>query len=292
MHVTVDAAAKINLLLDIRGTLPNGYHELYMIMQSVSLFDRVSVEKSDTGTIELSCSREAIPCDARNTAYRAAEQFFQFTDIENKGTRIYIEKNIPHEAGLAGGSADAAAVIRGLDRIYRTELRERDMCAIGVKIGADVPFCIMGGTMIAQGIGEILTPIPDMPDCTLVLAKPSAGVSTARAYAQYDAVGSCRSQDEQGMLTAIREGNLTAISHKLGNSFEQLIDTPKRVAIKSVLRECGALGSCMSGSGPTVFGIFDDIAQAGQAEKRMHTVVDDVFLCRPVKYGCKFVKTE
>ncbi len=292
MRVIIDAAAKINLLLDIKGRLPNGYHSLYMVMQSVSLYDRVTVEQTDTGIIELTCSREAIPCDSRNTAYRAAECFFEQTGIQNGGLRIHIDKKIPHEAGLAGGSADAAAVLRALDAIYAPGLRERDLCRIGVKIGADVPFCIAGGTMIAQGIGEVLTPLEDMPACTIVLAKPAEGVSTAAAYARYDERGSCRGQDSKAMLAAIRGGDLYQIAQKLGNSFEQLIDTPRRVEIKSILRSCGAIGSCMSGSGPTVFGLFDDEVRAEKAVRQLRTIVDDVFICHPVKFGCNPVKTE
>ena len=292
MRVIIDAAAKINLLLDIKGKLPNGYHSLYMVMQSVSLCDRVTVEQTDTGIIELTCSREAIPCDSRNTAYRAAECFFEQTGIQNGGLRIHIDKKIPHEAGLAGGSADAAAVLRALDAIYAPGLRERDLCRIGVKIGADVPFCIAGGTMIAQGIGEVLTPLEDMPACTIVLAKPAEGVSTAAAYARYDERGSCRGQDSKAMLAAIRGGDLYQIAQKLGNSFEQLIDTPPRVEIKSILRSCGAIGSCMSGSGPTVFGLFDDEVRAEKAVRQLRTIVDDVFICHPVKFGCNPVKIE
>ncbi|HIR52779.1 MAG TPA: 4-(cytidine 5'-diphospho)-2-C-methyl-D-erythritol kinase [Candidatus Onthovicinus excrementipullorum] len=292
MRVIIDAAAKINLLLDIKGKLPNGYHSLYMVMQSVSLCDRVTVEQTDTGIIELTCSREAIPCDSRNTAYRAAECFFEQTGIQNGGLRIHIDKKIPHEAGLAGGSADAAAVLRALDAIYAPGLRERDLCRIGVKIGADVPFCIAGGTMIAQGIGEVLTPLEDMPACTIVLAKPAEGVSTAAAYARYDERGSCRGQDSKAMLAAIRGGDLYQIAQKLGNSFEQLIDTPRRVEIKSILRSCGAIGSCMSGSGPTVFGLFDDEVRAEKAVRQLRTIVDDVFICHPVKFGCNPVKIE
>lgn len=292
MRVTVEAAAKINLLLDIRGRLANGYHDLYMIMQSVSLFDRVIVEQTNSEGIVLTCSEKNIPCDERNTAYKAAKQFFRFTGIENSGIRIHIEKHIPHEAGLAGGSADAAAVIRGMDQIYGTKLRERDMCAIGVRVGADVPFCIMGGTMIAQGIGDILTPIEDIPDCTLVLSKPAVGVSTAQAYAQYDAVGFCRRQDEQGMLAAIKGGDLYMIARKLGNCFEQLIDTPKRVELKSKMREGGAIGSCMSGSGPTVFGIFDSPEKGEQCAVQLKSIVPHVFICHPEKVGCKVIKSE
>lgn len=291
-RVTVDAAAKINLLLDIKGTLPNGYHSLYMIMQSVDLFDKVTVERTGEGDIALTCSREAIPCDARNTAYKAALKFFAFTGLQNDGIRIHIEKHIPHEAGLAGGSADAAAVVRALDTLYETRLRERDLCEIGVQVGADVPFCIMGGTMIAQGIGEMLTPIRDMPECKLVLAKPSEGVSTALAYARYDEAGSCRAQDEQGMLAAIRSGDLYLIAQKLGNSFEQLIDTPKRVDIKAAMRQSGALGSCMSGSGPTVFGVFDDPERAEDCAEKLKKIVPDVFICNPEKFGCKLISIE
>lgn len=293
MRVTCDAAAKINLLLDIKGVLPNGYHSLYMVMQSVSLFDRITVEATAGGGIELTCSREGIPCDSRNTAYRAAECFFRVTGIPNPGVRIHIEKQIPHEAGLAGGSADAAAVIRALDRIYSPGLRERDLCRIGVQVGADVPFCICGGTMIAQGIGDLLTPLPDMPDCTLLLAKPAEGVSTAQAYARYDAQrGSCRSQDACGMLAAIRGGDLYEIARRLGNTFEQLMDTPHRVELKSALRSGGAIGSCMSGSGPTVFGIFDAPERAESCLAQLRTIVKDVFLCHPVQSGCYCIKVE
>ena len=292
MRVIVDAAAKINLLLDIKGRLPNGYHALYMVMQSVSLYDRVTAERTGTGAIELTCSRPGIPCDSRNTAWRAAEQFFEQTGIRHGGVRIHLEKRIPHEAGLAGGSADAAAVLHAMNALYGTALRERDLCRIGASVGADVPFCVAGGTMLAQGIGEVLTPLADMPDCTIVLAKPAEGVSTAAAYARYDELGSCRGQDSEAMMAAIRGGDLYQIAQKLGNSFEQLIDTPRRVEIKSILRGCGAIGSCMSGSGPTVFGIFDDTARAEKAAAQLRTIVDDVFLCRPEKYGCILQKTE
>ena len=146
--------------------------------------------------------------------------------------------------------------------------------------------------MIAQGIGEVLTPLEDMPACTIVLAKPAEGVSTAAAYARYDERGSCRGQDSEAMLAAIRGGDLYQIGQKLGNSFEQLIDTPRRVEIKSILRSCGAIGSCMSGSGPTVFGLFDDEVRAEKAVRQLRTIVDDVFICHPVKFGCNPVKIE
>ena len=285
MKAEYKAAAKINLMLDILTTLENGYHSLFMIMQSVGLYDTVSVESTDDGRISISCSEKKLPCDKSNIAYKAAEAFFDYTKITNKGIKIHIEKNIPFAAGMAGGSADGAAVIAALNDIYSAGLSQKELCAVGVKVGADVPFCLTGGTCLAQNIGEVLSPLTDLPDCHIVLAKPERGVSTKEAYAAFDTAQNIRHLDTCGMLFAASKGDLNEICRRTKNVFEQLIEVPERVPIKSVLNRYGALAACMSGSGPTVFGIFDDESKAECAVKSLRSFINQVYLVKPVKSG-------
>ena len=285
MKAEYKAAAKINLMLDILTTLENGYHSLFMIMQSVGLYDTVSVESTDDGRISISCSEKKLPCDKSNIAYKAAEAFFDYTKITNKGIKIHIEKNIPFAAGMAGGSADGAAVIAALNDIYSAGLSQRELCAVGVKVGADVPFCLTGGTCLAQNIGEVLSPLADLPDCHIVLAKPERGVSTKEAYAAFDTAQNIRHLDTCGMLFAASKGDLNEICRRTKNVFEQLIEVPERVPIKSVLNRYGALAACMSGSGPTGFGIFDDESKAECAVESLRSFINQVYLVKPVKSG-------
>lgn len=285
MKAEYKAAAKINLMLDILTTLENGYHSLFMIMQSVGLYDTVSVESADDGRISISCSEKKLPCDKSNIAYKAAEAFFDYTKITNKGIKIHIEKNIPFAAGMAGGSADGAAVIAALNDIYSAGLSQRELCAVGVKVGADVPFCLTGGTCLAQNIGEVLSPLADLPDCHIVLAKPERGVSTKEAYAAFDTAQNIRHLDTCGMLFAASKGDLNEICRRTENVFEQLIEVPERVPIKSVLNRYGALAACMSGSGPTVFGIFDDESKAECAVESLRSFINQVYLVKPVNSG-------
>ncbi len=284
MKVTYNAAAKINLMLDIISTLPNGYHSLFMIMQSVSLFDTVTVEKTSDGGIILSSNVPEIPCDETNIAHKAAVAFYNYTGIDDKNISIHVEKRIPFAAGLAGGSADGAGVIAALNDIYKTNLTERELCSIGVKVGADVPFCLTGGTRLAQNIGEVLSLLPDLKDCFIVLAKPDIGVSTGPAYAEFDKQG-VRHLKTDSMLFAAANGDFDAICSKVGNVFEQLIEVPQRVDIKKIMYDNGALCSCMSGSGPTVFGIFNDKNQADKACESLKEKFEQVYVCQPVKSG-------
>lgn len=290
MKVTYNAAAKINLMLDILKRLDNGYHSLFMIMQSVGLYDTVSVEETDDEKITITCLQENIPCDKRNIAYKAAEAFFKYTEIENKGILINIEKRIPSEAGMAGGSADGAAVIAALNDIHGTNLTEQQLCAIGVKVGADVPFCLTGGTRVAQNVGEILSPLPDLNDCYIVLAKPERGVSTKEAYEAFDTAMQVRHLDTCSMLYAASQGDFDGICKNCKNVFEQLIEVPERVPIKSVLNRYGALAACMSGSGPTVYGIFDDESKAQSASEALRSVVKNIHVTKPVKSGLERVE--
>lgn len=280
----VKACAKINLMLDIIGRLDNGYHELYMLMQSVSLCDEVEVEKAET--ISLTCSDARIPSDESNIAYKAAKAFFESTGIKG-GAKIHIQKNIPSQAGLAGGSADGAAVIVALDEMYETNLHYTALCAIGAKVGADVPFCIVGKTRICRGIGDKMELIRPIEDCFIVIVKPHKDVSTAEAYAEYDRVGWRRKPDQKGIVHAIKTSNLKETARLCENVFEQFIEVGERPHIKAVMRSCGALGSCMSGSGPSIFGIFESEEQARAAYAALKPEFEDTFLCTPTYYGCK-----
>lgn len=290
MKATYKAAAKINLMLDILARLDNGYHSLFMLMQSVDLYDTVSVENTDDGKITITCDVEGIPCDKKNIAYKAADAFFKYTGIKNSGIAVDIQKKIPHAAGMAGGSADGAAVIAALNDIFETNLTTAQLCAIGVKVGADVPFCLTGGTCLAQNIGEILSPLPALDECFIVLAKPERGVSTKEAYDAFDTAPSIRHLDTCGMLYAASQGDLYGICRRTKNVFEQLIEVPERVPIKSIMNRHGALAACMSGSGPTVYGIFDDESKAQAAAEALTSVVKNIHITRPVSSG--LMKTE
>ncbi|NLL03380.1 MAG: 4-(cytidine 5'-diphospho)-2-C-methyl-D-erythritol kinase [Clostridiales bacterium] len=284
--MVVNAAAKINLMLDILGKTENGYHSLYMIMQSVSIYDTITVDKTNSGEITLSCSNSSVPCNSSNIAVKAAKLFFKSTNCKNSGIHIDIQKRIPLEAGLAGGSADAAAVIVALDRIFDTSLSIKQLSEIGLQVGADVPFCMQGGTMLALDIGGVLAPLPDMPECFLVLAKPDQGISTAQAYADFDNFKDCRHLDRQGMLRAVVTQDLNRICLSMGNVFEQVIEVLERVEIKRVMREHNSIGHCMSGSGPTVFGVFANENDAKSCAKELKKSIKDVFVCKPVGQGC------
>lgn len=284
----VEAAAKINLMLDIVGTTQNGYHSLYMIMQSVGIFDTITVDKTNSREITLSCSNDKLPCDDNNIAVKAAKAFFDYTKITDKGIHIDIQKRIPFEAGLAGGSADAAAVIVALDNIFNTNLKIKELTMIGLKVGSDVPFCIQGGTMLALDTGGVLAPLPDLPDCYLVLAKPSKGVNTKQAYAQYDNLPYCRHLKTNEMLDAVVNQDMNSICKYMGNVFEQFIEVLERVDIKAVMRKYNSIGHCMSGSGPTVFGIFTNMKDAENCANELKKTIKDVFVCTPVSSGTKF----
>lgn len=265
------AHAKINLTLDVTGKLPNGYHTVRMVMQTVELHDDVTVTKTDTGRITLSCDRAYVPTDGHNLAVRAAEQFFAATGAACAGLHIDLVKRIPVAAGLAGGSTNAAAVLHALNELYQTGCTLDELCEIGVKLGADVPYCVRGGSMLAEGIGEQLTPLPAMPPCWAVLCKPAFSVSTAEVYAQMNGGNLSMRPDTAGMIKALETGDYDGICHRLYNVMETV--TARRHAeigqIKDILLSCGADGAVMSGSGPTTFGLFCD---AGKAQRAYETL--------------------
>ena len=287
MKITLKAYAKINLMLDILSRLENGYHDLYMIMQSVSLHDVVTVEKTDSKDIRITCDVPSIPTDEKNIAYKAAKAFFDYTKIENTGIAIDIKKNIPHAAGLAGGSTDGAAVIVALGRIFSANLREKDIIAIGSKVGADVPFCALGGTMLSQYTGTVLSHLPDLDLPYIIIVKPSQDVSTAEAYSAFDSAERVRHLDKNAMLQAVINGDKEKVYEKVGNVFEQFIDVTERVLIKDIMRKHGAVSACMSGSGPSVFGIFEDKDKAEACLAELKKSYEKSYLCSATDCGCE-----
>ena len=263
------AYAKINLGLDVIGKLENGYHEVRMVMQTVGIYDELSFEKTESGITVTTDSGE-LPTNEDNLIYQAAKLMMETYGIQG-GIRIHLTKNIPIAAGMAGGSTDAAATMKGMNRLYDLDCTLKELMELGVKIGADVPYCIMGGTALGEGIGEKLTALPAAPDCYLLVAKPDINVSTKYVYNHLDAEGIAEHPDIDGMVQAIEKGSLQGILNRLGNVLETVtvkaypvIDT-----IKNRMKELGAVGSLMSGSGPTVFGIFLEEAKAQEAYEKI-----------------------
>lgn len=263
------AYAKINLGLDVVGRLDNGYHEVKMVMQTVGICDVLSFEKADAG-ITMTTDSGELPTDENNLIYKAAKLMFETYKIPG-GIRIHLQKSIPIAAGMAGGSTDAAATMKGINRLFDLGCSLRELMELGVKIGADVPYCVLGGTALAEGIGEILTPLPPAPECFLLVAKPDINVSTKYVYEHLDAEGVTVHPDIDGMVQAIEEGSLQGILNRMGNVLENVTVKAHPVIdeLKERMRELGAVGSMMSGSGPTVFGIFLEEAKAQEACDRI-----------------------
>lgn len=263
------AYAKINLGLDVLGRLPNGYHEVRMVMQTVGIYDELSFEKADAGIVITTDSGE-LPTNEDNLIYKAAKLLFQKYSID-EGVRINLKKNIPIAAGMAGGSTDAASTLKGINELFGLGCTEDELKEIGVKIGADVPYCVMGGTALAEGIGEKLTALERAPQCVLLVAKPGINVSTKYVYEHLDALDSYEHPDIDGMVRAISEGNLDGMVSRLGNVLEAVTIPAHPIIndIKKVMLDSGAMGSMMSGSGPTVFGIYNDRAEAETAYKKI-----------------------
>lgn len=283
MKKTVTRAyAKINLSLDVLGKLDNGYHEVQMIMQTVSLYDLVSVTQIKEG-IEISTNLPFLPLDKNNLAYKAAEEFFNYTGI-NPCVHIDISKRIPVGAGLAGGSSNASAVLKALNKLFDTKLSLKKLCEMGVKIGADVPYCVLGGTRLAEGIGEKLSPLPKIPACHIVLVKPSFSISTKTVYEKIDSVTGYRHPDTQALIDGLHSGSIEKIASSMGNVLEEvsISDYPILQNLKTELMDLGAIGAQMSGSGPTVFGIFRTAEEAQHVKNLLWGKYKTVYICTPV----------
>lgn len=272
--------AKINLTLDVLSKRENGYHDISMIMQTVSLFDLIIIDKTESG-IEISTNLRYLPCNEKNIAYKAADAFFKESGI-NGGVKIRIHKNIPVSAGLAGGSGNCAAALTAVNMLYGTPLSKDKLCAIGASLGADVPYCFDGSTQLAEGIGEILTPLPKMPDAYILLVKPNINVSTGTVYERIDSAPVIDRPDTNAMIDALRAQSVAGIADNLCNVMEAVTEKmyPVIGGIKQKMILNGALGSVMSGSGPTVFGIFDDFEKAKASADSFSLQFRDVFLTR------------
>ncbi|MGN0570215.1 MAG: 4-(cytidine 5'-diphospho)-2-C-methyl-D-erythritol kinase [Candidatus Fimenecus sp.] len=281
----VKAAAKINLMLDILKKLDNGYHSLFMVMQSVGIYDTVTVEKNCEGRIIIDCDKPGVPCNSKNIAYKCAEKFFEFCGIKDCGVSINIKKEIPIAAGIAGGSADGAAVLYSLNKIFNAGLSHKQLCEIGETVGADIPFSLTGGTAVALGTGNVIAPVKQLTNCSIVIAKPEQEVSTPAAYSQFDSLTRVRHLDRIAMIDAVSSGDYDKICSLCGNVFEQAVEVPKRPHIKGIIRKFGADACCMSGSGPTVFGLFSDETQARKCFEKLSENYSEVYLTLPVSQG-------
>ncbi len=264
------ALAKINLGLDVLGRRENGYHDVRMVMQSVYLYDNVRLEAREEPGIELSSNLYYLPDDTGNIAYKAAQMMIEEFHLEG-GVRITLDKHIPVAAGMAGGSSNAAAVLFGMNRLFGLELTRQELMERGVQLGADVPYCILRGTVLAEGIGEKLTVLPSIPKCAVLIAKPPVSVSTRVVYEALDSKEIVKHPDIDGLIRALEEGSLKHAVACMGNVLED-VTIPKYPVIREIkqeMMEAGALNAMMSGSGPTVFGLFENKIKARNAQERI-----------------------
>lgn len=282
-QITRNAYAKINLGLDVLRRRKDGYHEVKMIMQTVDIFDTLTFVKKDEPGICLKVDHEELSEDKNNLIYRAAELLMEKAGVK-QGVEITLTKRIPIAAGMAGGSTDAAAAFHGINELFDLGYSLEELQALGVTLGADIPYCLAGGTAISEGIGEILTKLPAPPQCTLVVAKPDINVSTKFVYENLHANTLTCHPDIDGMIEAIKSGSLQGITDRLGNVLETVTvrEYPIIEEIKNLMKQEGAKNALMSGSGPTVFGIFtkEELAQAAAAQIREKQLAGQVFVTR------------
>ena len=264
-QIRLKANGKINIGLDVTGKRPDGYHLVKMILQTVDLYDDVLVRKIPEG-IQIKTNKPFIPCDERNLAYKAAKAVIDYCGIK-EGVRIDIGKRIPVAAGMAGGSTDAAAVLKAMDKIFELGLSAEVMDELAVKLGADVPFCLRRGTYLAEGIGEELTKLPDMPHCFCLLVNPGFGVSTKQAYDRIDEIEDLKHPDIERIISGLGRKDKWEVADAMGTVLEQAVipEHPEIGKIKEKMKSLGAIGTMMSGSGPTVFGLFETEEQQDRA---------------------------
>lgn len=279
------ACAKLNLTLDVLGKRADGYHELRMVMTSIDLADRLTLEFGSGAGVSIRTNLGFLPSDKRNLAWLAADAFSKTSGKPVDGLSIAIDKHIPVCAGMAGGSSDAAAVLRALNQWAGEPLSPPELARTGEQVGSDVPYCVLGGTALAEGRGERLTALHSLPACWVVVCKPEFSVSTPELFAQIDRVNLRRRPDTTGMLEALAQGDLAGAARRMYNVFEDVL--PERrystvASIKNTLIQCGALGATMSGTGPTAFGLFDQEESARQAWKTLSGEYRDTFLAHTV----------
>lgn len=280
--ITLEAPAKLNLTLDILRRRPDGYHEMRMVMGSISLCDRVTVEPADDGFV-LRARGVTLPSGRITMEQRAAEAFFAALHRPMPGLVVTLEKQIPAYAGLGGGSSDVAALLRALRQLYAPETSTAELERIGLQVGSDVPYCVRGGTCLAEGRGEVLTDLPPLPPCPVVVCKPAIDLPTSQLFARVRLEAFSHRPDTQGMLRALGSGSLEAVARQLCNVFEEVLPAGAEAAVKTIkgrLLDGGALNAAMSGSGPTVFGLFSDSETARRAFEALHKDYPQTFLAQ------------
>ena len=281
----VRAYAKLNLTLDVLGKRPDGYHDLRMLMQTVALADEITLTPQERPGVRVQTNLHFLPNNEKTLAAQAALRCLRANSLEERGFSIDIEKKIPVCAGLAGGSSDAAAVLRGLNEMLGTGLLPAELARLGQEIGSDVPYCVTGGTALAEGRGEVLTALPPLPPCWVVLCKPEFSISTPALFAGVDSVRLRCRPDTQGAIDSLRAGDLAGVARRMYNVFEDVLPDRQRARvadIKNVMVQCGALGASMSGTGPTAFGLFPGEAEAREARDRLLELGGDTFLTQTV----------
>lgn len=282
--LTVPAYAKLNLTLDVLGKRPDGYHDLRMVMQSITLADELTVAAGPGCGITMRTDLAFLPCDGRNLAAAAAQRFLEHTG-RSLAVEIELRKRIPVCAGMGGGSSDAAAVLRALNELAGGGLPPLELAGIGASVGSDVPYCVLGGTALAEGRGEKLTPLPPLPACALVVCKPPFPISTPALFGALAGKKLRRRPDTAGLLDALSNGDLRGVAQRMYNVFEDVLP-PRQgrtvAEVKARLIAGGALGACMSGTGPTVFGLFDDSAAAEETAAELRVDFEDVFVTEAV----------
>ena len=282
----VQAHAKLNLTLDILGKREDGYHDLCMVMQSITLADTLTLDDSQGEGLRVRANLRFLPTGEKNLAAAAALRFWEALGRAPESLDIHIEKRIPVCAGMAGGSSDAAAVLRALNRRAGAPFSPRELAQIGERVGSDVPYCVLGGTALAEGRGEMLTPLPPLPRCWVVACKPDFPISTPELFAQADRVKLRRRPDTAGVLAALEAGDLGGVARRMYNVFEDVL--PRAPLYpggrdQKHLIQCGALGANMSGSGPTAFGLFDRLEAAQEARAAWRSATGTLFCARRFK---------
>lgn len=278
----IKAYAKINLSLDIVGKRKDGYHLLEMIMQTIDVYDEITVEKQEKD-IKIRCNKTYVPTDERNLAYKAAKLFIEKYKI-NSGVDIFIKKNIPVCAGLAGGSTDGAGVLKLMNRLFEINASDEELMEIGLQLGADVPYCIKGGTCLCEGIGEKVTELPRFKDKIVVLVKPPFGVSTKTVYQEFNIEKSKIHPNTDKLIEAMANDDLNFVAKNMKNLLENVTLKKHKVliGIKEEFRYQGAVGTMMSGSGPTIFALFEDMQKAQKSFEKMKQKYQDVYITRTI----------
>ena len=281
----IQAFAKLNLTLDVLGKRPDGYHDLRMVMQSITLCDTLTLAPNQGQGLRVSTDLHFLPTGEKNLAAMAARRFWEALGRPAEDLDICIQKRIPVCAGMAGGSTDAAAVLRALNQRAGSPLTPAELARVGEPVGSDVPYCVLGGTALAEGRGEVLTPLAPLPRCTVVVCKPNFSISTPELFRQLDSVRLRHHPDTDGMLAALEAGDLGGVARRVYNVFEDVLPPRLRAevaAIRQLLVGHGALGAGMSGTGPTVFGLFDCAAGAERARRELGETYRDTFLTETV----------